>query len=228
MSDGEIVFGLTTWNFREWKASKRSPLEMNLRARGEHVAYLGGKVGFTCHPENGEPFEASLSGDRLHNFRSRPTTAIGVWLRTRCPALPGDEVHAWWIDEAARILGLRHVNTHQAEDLERGDTQARRIEHEIETALCDELARSGIDAQRQVRLRCGVADVMTPDAIYEVKAALTRDSVVQAVGQLFLYRAEAADGHPWRLIVLGRETRETAALLPTLAKLGVEVELWQK
>lgn len=224
---GEIVFVLTTWNFREGGRTNRPALDMNLRAKGEHAAYLGDAV-FACRPEGGEPFEARLSGTRLHNFRSNPGTALGKWLKVGTPALPGDEVHAWWVDADARVLGMRYVRTQQAEDRERGDVQARRIEQEIEEALCLDLARSGVEAQRQVRLRCGVADVMTPDAIYEVKAALTRDSIVQAVGQLSIYRAEADDGHPWRLIVVGRETRETAALLPTLAKLGVEVELWQK
>lgn len=223
----EIVFTLTTWNFREGGRTNRPALDMNLRAKSEHVAYLGDAV-FTCRPEGGEPFEAHLSGTRLHNLRSTPGTALGRWLKVGTPALPGDEVHAWWVDADVRSLGMRYVRTQQAEDRERGDTQARRIEQEIEEALCLELAQAGLDAQRQVRVRCGVADVMTADAIYEVKAILSRDSLLQAVGQLFLYRAEADDAHPWRLVVVGRETRETAVLLPTLAKLGVEVELWRK
>jgi len=39
-------------------------------------------------------------------------------------------------------------------------------------------------------------------------------------------RVGARGGPPLRLVLVGRETRETASLSPVLARIGVEVDAW--
>lgn len=219
----EIVFTLTDNNLREG-GRPRNPLEVYMNVDSEKAAYLGADTAehFSCITDDDEVFEATARGTHFKNFRSRPIIALGNWLLLRCRAMPGDEVHARWEGDWLRLRYVRKYTspeTHTAEQ--------RRLERETEEGVAAELAGKGVPYQRQVRVPSGVIDVLTPDTIYEVKTFLTREDIFKGVGQLFTYRAEAEGGDALGLVLVGRETRETAALLPSLAKLGIEVELWR-
>jgi hypothetical protein len=220
----EIAFVLSDNNLREG-GRPRNPLETYLNVNHERAVFLGEDV-FLCRTDDGEEFEARISGDHFKNFRSRPATAIGNWLKLRCRALPGDEVRARWITDG--VLSLQYVRKYALPEKDGDSVQARRLERETEEGVHAGLLAAGVEAQRQVRVVSGVIDILAPGAIYEVKTFLTRDSIFQGVGQLFVYRTEVADGELRRLILIGRETHETAGLIPTLSRLGVEVETWSR
>jgi hypothetical protein len=225
MADG-IGFVLTENNLREG-GRPRDVLEAYLNVNQEKAEYLG-EEPFLCETDDGERFEARISGDHFKNFRSHHATDLGKWIKVRCRALPGDEIHARWLDEPGRLLGLTYVRKYAHPEKGDESAQARRLERETEEGVCASLVGRGIAAQRQVRVASGVVDILTPEAIYEVKTFLTRESIFQGVGQLFVYRTEVAGGPARRLTLVGRETRETAGLIPVLAKLGVEVEPWSR
>ncbi|HXI16218.1 MAG TPA: hypothetical protein VNM48_07590 [Chloroflexota bacterium] len=221
--EGEIVFTLTDNNLREG-GRPRNPLEVYMNVDSERAAFLGADAveHFSCITDDGEAFDATARGTHFKNFRSRPIVALGNWLLLRCRAMPGDEVRARWeLDQ----LRLRYVRKYAAPETH--TAEQRRLEREIEEGFAAELARNGVAYQRQVRVPSGVIDILTPAAIYEVKTFLTRDDILKGVGQLLIYRADAEGGDVLGLVLVGRETRETAALLPVLAKLGIEVEPWR-
>lgn len=224
----EIVFVLTENNLREG-GRPRDPLEVCMNVDSEKAAYLG-EDELTCLTDDGETFAARITGTHFKNFRSRPVVALGNWLKVRCRVLPGDEVHAEWGEHPTygRVLQLRYVRKYATPDKDEGSAQQRRLERETEEAVAAQLEAAGMPVQRQVRVPSGVIDVLTPDAIREVKTFLTRDDMLKGTGQLFVYRAEAENGPALRLILVGRETKETAALVPVLAKLGVEVDAWKE
>lgn len=229
-----IVFVLTGNSLREG-GRKRDPREVVLNVDTEKAAYLGDKpiLGMT---DDGQEMHLKCSGTKFKNLRTTPVVAIGDWLVLRCRALPGDEVHARWEDDVPDgILRLDYVRKYAAPQLDGKSVQARRMEREIELALIDRLTAAGCPViHRQARVSgddgrlVGVIDVLTPDTIYEVKSALTRDSMYEAVGQLLVYQAGRGAGAPRRLVLVGRETRETAALVPGLARIGVEVDAWRE
>lgn len=65
----------------------------------------------------------------------------------------------------------------------------QQLERAIEEALCDHLSGQGKEPKRQVVCGAGIADVVTEDAVYEVKAYLgVREPFFKAVGQATLYR----------------------------------------
>lgn len=224
MSTDEIVFVLTENNLREGGRA-RDPLEAYLNVDSEKAAYLG-DAELRCETDDGQEFAARATGDHFKNFRSHRAVDLGGWLKVRCRALPGDEVHARWVNAAERVLRLRYVRKYAVPEKEGESVQARRLERETEDGVFAELAAAGVPVRRQVRVPCGVIDLLAPGAVYEVKTFLTRDSLFQAVGQLMVYAADAGAPGPLRLIVVGRETHETGALVPVLERIGVEVQLW--
>ena len=219
-----IVFVLTENNLREGGRA-RDPLEAYLNVDSEKALYLG-EDELLCETDDGQVFAARASGDHFKNFRSHHAVDLGRWMKVRCRALPGDEIHAQWQDEAGRVLRLSYVRKYAVPDKDGESVQARRLERETEDAVFAELTAAGIPVRRQVRVASGVIDLLTPDAIYEVKTFLTRDCIFQGLGQLMVYRAGAGDGPGLGLILIGRETGETAPLIPVLAQLGVEVRTW--
>jgi hypothetical protein len=224
-----IVFVVTENNLREG-GRHRDPLEAYLNVDNEKAAYLG-EHPLRCVTDDGETFDARATGTHFKNFRSMPATAFGRWLKARCRVLPGDEVHARWQGGGAGapegVLRLTYVRKYAVPEKDGASVQSRRLERETEEALVAQLAEAGVPVQRQVRVATGVIDVLTPDAIYEVKTFLTRDSMFEGVGQLMVYQAGRGGGPPLRLVLVGRETRETAALIPVLARIGVEVDAWR-
>lgn len=219
-----IVFVLTENNLREG-GRERDPLEAYLNVDNTKAAYLG-EEELLCHTDDGTVFAARASGDHFKNFRSHHAVDLGRWIKVRCRALPGDEIRAYWEDEPGRVLRLDYVRKYAFPEKDGESVTARRLERETEDAVYAELLAAGVAVRRQVRIPSGVIDLLTPDAVYEVKTFLTRDSLFQAVGQLMVYAKDSGSAHPLRLIAVGRETRETAALIPVLARIGVEVRVW--
>ena len=221
----DIVFVVSGCNLEEGGRDRR-PLEVCLNVDNEKAAYLG-DAPFRCRTDDGGEFDAKISGTHFKNFRSTPVAGeFGAWLKQRCQAVRGDEVHGRWLE--AGLLGLHYVRKVALPEKDGASVQARRLERETEDAVYADLLGRGLTVRRQVWVASGVIDLLTPEAIYEVKTFLTRDTLFHGLGQLLAYQVELDNGAARRLILLGRETRETAALLPTLARLGVEVEAWNR
>jgi hypothetical protein len=97
-------------------------------------------------------------------------------------------------------------------------------EADIEANIARRLRAQGIGpVDTQVRTAAGIADIVTPDTVYEIKLSLTRVSLFQAVGQVSLYARELE--RP-RRIIIGAWTPETDRLAAHIRKLGIEVEAW--
>lgn len=92
----------------------------------------------------------------------------------------------------------------------------------IENALYAKLALSGGGVARQVQLRNGIADIVTPTHLYEVKSCLTRKSVYKAVGQLLVYAQELSNR---TLVIIGR-SGDGLALRAAVQRLGIEMKIW--
>jgi hypothetical protein len=222
-ADG-IVFVLTENNLREGGRS-RDPLEAYLNVDSEKALYLGDDE-LLCETDDGQVFVARATGDHFKNFRSHHAVDLGGWIKVRCRALPGDEIHAQWANGDERVLRLAYVRKYAVPEKDGESVKARRMERETEDGIVAELTAAGAPVRRQVRTASGVIDLLTPDAIYEVKTFLTRDSIFQGLGQLTVYASDGGAGARLRRVLVGRETHETAALLPALERLEVEVWLW--
>jgi DNA-binding Xre family transcriptional regulator len=98
-----------------------------------------------------------------------------------------------------------------------------RSEPALRAAIAQTLRAHGLAVDEQVTCAAGAADLVTArrDAIWEVKLALNRRALQQALGQLFLYRATI--NPEARMIVVGYPTPETAVLRPHIEALGIEV-----
>lgn len=97
-------------------------------------------------------------------------------------------------------------------------------EADIEWNIAHRLRSQGIrPVETQVRTPAGIADIVTPTTVYEVKLSLTRVSLFQAVGQVSLYARELE--RPTRIIV-GAWTPDTDRLAARIRLLGITVEAW--
>lgn len=103
-----------------------------------------------------------------------------------------------------------------------GDDAAT-AERELEAAYAKQLAANGHAVRRQVRTEAGVADIVTDDAVIEVKLHLTRSALFGAVGQVTAYAA--CLGRP-RRVVFGYGVEGTDAVIAALEASGVEVVAW--
>jgi hypothetical protein len=100
----------------------------------------------------------------------------------------------------------------------------RKVREQIEAKLeayCMELfSGCGMIARRQVRCEAGIADIVTDDTIYELKAFLNRRTLYQAIGQLQFYRPHLNSSARLAIICKSSSVRK----LHPLARLaGVEV-----
>jgi hypothetical protein len=98
------------------------------------------------------------------------------------------------------------------------------LEKQIVEALIERLKNQGISAEPNVICMAGIADIVTPSAIYEVKLWLTRDTLFEAIGQVLLYK-QSID--PSRQAIIVGVNLGIESLIPTVNKIGIEVELWQ-
>jgi hypothetical protein len=77
------------------------------------------------------------------------------------------------------LLGLGHTGNYESPK-----AKEKRLELEFGKSLSDQ----GIPVKHQVRCEHGIADIVTSDAIYEVKASLSRGDIYRAASQVLLYR----------------------------------------
>ena len=61
------------------------------------------------------------------------------------------------------------------------------LEQQLEDRLTDHLTRLSILPKRQLRIACGIIDVLTDNTIYELKSVLTNSVLLGGVGQLLMY-----------------------------------------
>lgn len=101
---------------------------------------------------------------------------------------------------------------------------AKDSEAEIEAAFGKRLEEQGIAVQHQVVCVHGRADLVTPDAIYEIKDYLTRNKLQQAIGQVLAYRTclnpEA------KVYVVGRQWKDKPVAIDLAQAVGVGVIVW--
>ncbi|WP_119073118.1 hypothetical protein [Aggregatilinea lenta] len=96
-------------------------------------------------------------------------------------------------------------------------------ERAMETAFAKRLRRAGHAVERQVPCAAGVADIVTEEAVYELKGQLSRSNFFTAVGQVLLYRQ--AINPALRPVVVGRTAsgEHLDPLIRYAEALGVEV-----
>ena len=73
---------------------------------------------------------------------------------------------------------------------------------QLEDRLTDHLTRLSILPKRQLRIACGIIDVLTDNTIYELKSVLTNSVLLGGVGQLLIYNQAL----PRRNLVLVSQT----------------------
>lgn len=145
------------------------------------------------------------------NFGERPS------LRRRLEPLVGEVVSPPFSTAVDRIVSAFRGCLHCVR-------AGRRTEYGIELARARQLLAVGEGVQRQVRLQCGIADIVTDGAVFEVKTWLDRGSVLKAIGQVTVYAADL--GGDRRRVIIGQEHADTAKLLPVVRRAGIEVEVW--
>ncbi len=101
-----------------------------------------------------------------------------------------------------------------------------RDERSIEMQLAQELRQAGHVVKRQHRCAAGIADIVTEEAIYEIKHRLNRNQLFEAVGQVLVYR-KAIDPS-LRPVIVGRLDRDTGNLIACIGELGIETISWEK
>ena len=99
----------------------------------------------------------------------------------------------------------------------------RICEADIEEAFVKYLEKEGRAPQRQVRCKAGIIDILTDDAIYEVKRDLDRSSIITAIGELLLYQKAVPRNN---LVIVGRNHHSLASLQHYLDTLGIKVIRW--
>lgn len=94
------------------------------------------------------------------------------------------------------------------------------LESELEMSYFNELLKTNKSARRQVQTRCGTIDILTDNAIYEIKLNLTRDSILKAIGQLLVCNLEMPRG---KLYIVGRKRDEPNPLIEYAEQLNIGV-----
>ncbi|HEX3051053.1 MAG TPA: hypothetical protein VHP83_10400 [Aggregatilineaceae bacterium] len=125
--------------------------------------------------------------------------------------------HTLYVLNPAVLAYKKHIAAEFKVELSRRDVKT---EAQIERDLAARLRKHGHQVKRQVRCTAGVADIVTEEAVYEIKRSLTRDHIFSAIGQVLTYRqAINPDLHP---IVIGPASTEYITDLIHLArKFGV-------
>lgn len=100
---------------------------------------------------------------------------------------------------------------------EKTTTKEKRLEKEFGKSLADQ----GISVQHQVKCEVGIADIVTPDAIYEVKASLSRSNIFRAASQVLLYRN--CINPSAKAVIVGYPHDKEPVNVEIANKLGIEV-----
>ncbi len=95
-------------------------------------------------------------------------------------------------------------------------------EQALEERLCRTLDDNGIRWDRQLRTEAGIADVVTDEAVYEVKLVLDRSSLFKAYGQVTVY-AEVLGRK--RRVIVGYPVRGLDAVVEAIERQGVEINV---
>ncbi len=70
-----------------------------------------------------------------------------------------------------------------------GKKKPGRPESKLEALIGKSLEEQGVSVQYQVKCEAGIADIVTPDAIYEVKPEIRYPAkLYEAIGQVLVYR----------------------------------------
>ncbi len=103
-------------------------------------------------------------------------------------------------------------------------------EKSLEATFGEYLKKQGISVSHQVICDAGIADIVTPDAIYEIKDTLDREAIFSAIGQVSIYRQQINPtakafvvGRPFPMAEKAKDAITTAA-----AALGVEIIFWEQ
>jgi hypothetical protein len=106
----------------------------------------------------------------------------------------------------------------------------QRNEKAIEIALGQSLEEQGIPVRYQVACDAGIADIVTPDAIYEIKDTLDRTSIYSALGQIIIYRQQI--NPQAKTFIVGRPSptmraKQREAIISSAQAMGVEIIFWK-
>lgn len=107
------------------------------------------------------------------------------------------------------------------EKKEKKPAREKRIEREFGKRLSDQ----GIPVKYQVQCEYGIADIVTPNAIYEVKAALSRSDIHKATSQVLLYRKCINPNA--KAVIVGCPYDNEKVEIELAQALGVDVILWE-
>ncbi len=103
------------------------------------------------------------------------------------------------------------------------------LENELQSLVGGNLEKQGIPIQYQVPCDAGIADIVTPKAIYEIKLSLNPDMLFKAIGQVLVYREQI---NPLvKAFIVGykgkHSSQQMKAIQETAKKLGVEIIFWE-
>lgn len=103
------------------------------------------------------------------------------------------------------------------------------LEHDLELAVGTSLEAQGISVRYQVPCDAGIADIVTPDAIYEIKVTLDDNSLFRALGQISIYRQQI--NPQAKAYIVGKpslmEAKRKDAMISSAQALGVEIIFWE-
>ena len=108
------------------------------------------------------------------------------------------------------------LSTH-GEKKESPNAKEKRLELEFGKSL----SAQGIPVQHQVKCECGIADIVTPDAIYEIKASLSRGNIYRAASQVLLYRN--CINPSAKAVIVGYPHDKEPVDIEIANKLGIEI-----
>lgn len=140
------------------------------------------------------------------------------------PFIDYDEEKQMWVWHSMMCPDFTMSKKQIASKFEANPETSPKTEKTVERAIAAHLRKNGAKVRCQVRCVMGIADIVTPDAIYEVEQTLTRQKIFEAVGQVLLYRA--CINPQAKAIIAGGSTSDLDVLRPYIASLGVEVMVW--
>jgi hypothetical protein len=98
-------------------------------------------------------------------------------------------------------------------------------EEDLETHCMEVLAASRIKAQRQVVVGTGRADIVTDQAVIEIKKVLDRQSIQQAVGQAVIYNRILKRKEIWIVGQIPSDWKEIQSAYKLAAEIGHDGEI---
>jgi len=130
-------------------------------------------------------------------------------------------------------LGGKNSRTtvYRVGDLLRADIDRRKpgrpnpIEKSIEMALEKLLKEQGIPVRHQVPYGDEVADLVTPDAIYEIKSTLSKNNFRRAVDRAVSFRNHIPS--PVKVVIVGYQDDKDPIDIEYALSQGVEVMFWE-